>query len=124
MKTACITNVALSFATEELRECTGNVLHAGIKKSYHVRAARLAAAFEKERAEGQEDPEAANVDAVKAEQTRAMYTAASLTFEAGIIFHSIFIGLTYGIVADPTTLHALSIALCFHQVRGAAAHGS
>ena len=33
-----------------------------------------------------------------------MYTAASLTFECGIIFHSIFIGITLG-----------TIALCFHQ---------
>ena len=62
--------------------------------------------------------EAADVDVIRAEQRRAMYTAASLTFEAGIIFHSIFIGLTYGITSDPGTLHALSVALCFHQVRG------
>ena len=47
----------------------------------------------------------------KAEQSRAMYVAASLTFELGIIFHSIFVGLTYGTTSDPATLHALSIAL-------------
>ena len=47
----------------------------------------------------------------KAEQSRAMYVAASLTFELGIIFHSIFIGITLGITSDPDTLHSLSIAL-------------
>ena len=44
-----------------------------------------------------------------------MYVAASLTFELGIIFHSIFIGITLGITSDSDTLHALSIALAFHQ---------
>ena len=56
------------------------------------------------------------MDAIKAEQRCAMYTATSLTFEAGIIFHSIFIGISLGITSDSATVHALTVALCFHQV--------
>ena len=47
-------------------------------------------------------------------QRRAV--AASITFEAGIIFHSIFIGITFGITSSADTARALAIALCFHQV--------
>ena len=53
--------------------------------------------------------------AIAREKSRLMYTAASLTFECGIIFHSIFIGITLGITSDPDTAKALAIALCFHQ---------
>jgi hypothetical protein len=37
--------------------------------------------------------------------------------EAGIIIHSIFIGLSYGAETDYDTIRALTIALGFHQVR-------
>ncbi|KAL0040876.1 hypothetical protein WJX79_008214 [Trebouxia sp. C0005] len=39
----------------------------------------------------------------------------SYTFEAGIIFHSIFIGITLGISSHADTVRALMIALFFHQ---------
>ncbi|KAL3134350.1 hypothetical protein ABBQ38_006607 [Trebouxia sp. C0009 RCD-2024] len=39
----------------------------------------------------------------------------SYTFEIGIIFHSIFIGITLGISSDVDTVRALMIALFFHQ---------
>ena len=53
--------------------------------------------------------------ALAQEKARLMYTRASLTFECGIIFHSIFIGITLGITSDPDTARALAIALMFHQ---------
>lgn len=55
-----------------------------------------------------EDPE-------EAELQRLQYTTASITFECGVIFHSIFIGITLGITADEDTARALLIALMFHQ---------
>ncbi|DBA87606.1 TPA: hypothetical protein ACH3X1_004629 [Trebouxia sp. C0004] len=39
----------------------------------------------------------------------------SYTFEAGIIFHSIFIGITLGISSNADTVRSLMIALIFHQ---------
>lgn len=39
----------------------------------------------------------------------------SYTFETGIIFHSIFIGITLGVSQDKGTVTALMIALFFHQ---------
>ena len=44
--------------------------------------------------------------------------------EAGIIIHSIFIGLSYGAETDYDTIRALTIALGFHQVRAASGHCS
>ncbi|KAL0034701.1 hypothetical protein WJX77_003183 [Trebouxia sp. C0004] len=43
----------------------------------------------------------------------------SYTFEAGIIFHSIFIGITLGISSNADTVRSLMIALIFHQGFGA-----
>ena len=40
----------------------------------------------------------------------------SYTFETGIIFHSIFIGITLGVSQNRSTVTALMIALFFHQV--------
>ncbi|KAK9825723.1 hypothetical protein WJX74_001308 [Apatococcus lobatus] len=39
----------------------------------------------------------------------------SYTFETGIIFHSIFIGITLGVSQDRDTVTALMVALFFHQ---------
>lgn len=41
---------------------------------------------------------------------------AAVMLEAGIIFHSIFIGLDIGINNDPAVVRPLMIALMFHQV--------
>lgn len=48
-----------------------------------------------------------------------MRACAVLAQEAGIIIHSIFIGLSYGVETDYDTIRALTIALGFHQVRAA-----
>ncbi len=39
----------------------------------------------------------------------------SYTLEAGIIFHSIFIGIGYGASTDLNIIRPLTIALAFHQ---------
>ena len=53
------------------------------------------------------------------ERTQTMKRLKSLvhsyTFETGIIFHSIFIGITLGVSQDRDTVTALMIALFFHQ---------
>ena len=41
--------------------------------------------------------------------------ATAYTLEAGIIFHSIFIGITLGSTAGAATVRSLMIALMFHQ---------
>lgn len=89
------------------------VLEFCLGKYFRRRAAQLAASVGPPTdAEGNAelDPKA-----VAKEKTRLMYTTASLTFECGIIFHSIFIGITLGITSDPDTAKALAVALCFHQ---------
>ena len=89
------------------------VLEFCLSKYFRRRAARLAA-----QAGASTDTEGtAELDqkAAAKEKARLMYTAASLTFECGIIFHSIFIGITLGITSDPDTAKALAIALMFHQ---------
>ena len=40
----------------------------------------------------------------------------AIMLEAGIIFHSIFIGIDIGINSDPGVVRPLMIALMFHQV--------
>ena len=42
-------------------------------------------------------------------------TLVSYTLEAGIIFHSIFIGIGYGASGDWGVVRSLTVALCFHQ---------
>lgn len=87
------------------------VLEFCLSKYFRKRAAQLAAQVEAPTdAEGNLDHKAA-----AKEKSRLMYTTASLTFECGIIFHSIFIGITLGITSDPDTAKALAIALMFHQ---------
>ena len=46
---------------------------------------------------------------------RILNTVHSYTFEVGIIFHSIFIGITLGVSQNASTVAALMIALFFHQ---------
>jgi hypothetical protein len=41
---------------------------------------------------------------------------AAVMLEAGVIFHSIFIGIDLGINTDPSVVRPLMIALMFHQV--------
>jgi zinc transporter 1/2/3 len=48
----------------------------------------------------------------------------SYTLEAGVIFHSIFIGTGYGAATDPATVHTLTVALAFHQCFEGLALGS
>ena len=53
--------------------------------------------------------------------------ATAYTLEAGIIFHSIFIGVTLGSTTGVETVRSLMIALMFHQgneVRGSSATAS
>ena len=50
------------------------------------------------------------------EQRRLRYVIISTTFEAGVIFHSIFIGITIGISSHADTVRSLMIALMFHQM--------
>ena len=50
------------------------------------------------------------------EKRRLEYTVISTTFEAGVIFHSIFIGITIGISSSADTVRSLMIALMFHQM--------
>lgn len=47
---------------------------------------------------------------------RLEYTVISTTFEAGVIFHSIFIGVTIGISSSSDTVRSLMVALMFHQM--------
>jgi len=47
---------------------------------------------------------------------RLEYTVISTTFEAGVIFHSIFIGVTIGISSSADTVRSLMVALMFHQM--------
>ncbi|BDA43961.1 Fe(2+) transport protein 1 [Coccomyxa sp. Obi] len=49
------------------------------------------------------------------EQARTQANIMSYTLEAGIIFHSIFIGIGYGASTDLNIIKPLSIALLFHQ---------
>lgn len=42
---------------------------------------------------------------------------AAIMLEAGIIFHSIFVGLTVGINSEASEVRPLMIAIMFHQVR-------
>ena len=41
----------------------------------------------------------------------------AIFLEGGIVFHSVFVGINYGILQDDGTSVALLIALVFHQVR-------
>lgn len=53
----------------------------------------------------------------KEKATRRMeYAVISTTFEAGVIFHSIFIGVTIGISSSADTVRSLMVALMFHQM--------
>ena len=56
------------------------------------------------------------VDEKQKEMRRLQYTVISTTFEAGVIFHSIFIGITIGISSSADTVRSLMIALMFHQM--------
>ena len=63
-----------------------------------------------------EPPSALTVpdDPKEAELQRLRYTATSITFECGVIFHSIFIGLSLGITADAATARVSCAAFSFH----------
>ncbi len=50
----------------------------------------------------------------KLQQADKVITACFL--EGGIVFHSIFVGINYGIAENDSTSIALMIALIFHQV--------
>jgi zinc transporter 1/2/3 len=92
------------------------VLEFYLGKCFKKRAAQLTARANA--SAGEENPssvEQGDEKAASRERARLMYTTASLTFECGIIFHSIFIGITLGITSDPDTAKALAIALMFHQ---------
>ena len=54
----------------------------------------------------------------------AQATLVSYTLEAGIIFHSVFIGIGYGASNDMGVVRSLTIALCFHQAFEGLALGS
>ncbi|DBA80173.1 TPA: hypothetical protein ACH3X2_007641 [Trebouxia sp. C0005] len=60
------------------------------------------------------DPE--EISEKQREKRRLEYTVISTTFEAGVIFHSIFIGITIGISSSADTVRSLMIALMFHQM--------
>ena len=49
--------------------------------------------------------------------------ATAYTLEAGIIFHSIFIGITLGSTSGAATVRSLMIALMFHQGNEVGASG-
>lgn len=49
---------------------------------------------------------------------------AAIMLEAGVIFHSIFIGIDIGINSDPGVVRPLMIALMFHQVKSAASQNN
>lgn len=49
------------------------------------------------------------------EHAQSQATIMSYTLEAGIIFHSIFIGIGYGASTDLDIIRPLTIALAFHQ---------
>ena len=51
------------------------------------------------------------------EHARAQATIMSYMLEAGIIFHSIFIGIGYGASTDLAVIRPLTVALAFHQAR-------
>lgn len=55
------------------------------------------------------------LDDKELERRRLRYVVISTTFEAGVIFHSIFIGITIGISSSADTVRSLMIALMFHQ---------
>ncbi|KAL3145570.1 low-affinity Zn(2+) transporter zrt2 [Trebouxia sp. C0010 RCD-2024] len=55
------------------------------------------------------------LDDKQLERRRLRYVVISTTFEAGVIFHSIFIGITIGISSSADTVRSLMIALMFHQ---------
>lgn len=54
----------------------------------------------------------------------AQATLVSYTLEAGILFHSIFIGIGYGVSGDMGVVRSLTVALCFHQAFEGLALGS
>ncbi|CAL8469946.1 g9488 [Coccomyxa elongata] len=61
------------------------------------------------------DVEHAAPDDIDKEHAGTQATIMSYTLEAGIIFHSIFIGIGYGASTDLDIIRPLTIALAFHQ---------
>jgi len=51
------------------------------------------------------------------EHARRQAVVMSYTLEAGIIFHSIFIGIGYGASTNLDIIRPLTVALVFHQVQ-------
>ena len=49
------------------------------------------------------------------ERQRMIYSVQSCTLEAGIIFHSVFIGISFGLTTERSALESLMVALMFHQ---------
>ena len=47
---------------------------------------------------------------------RCVQSVVATTLEAGIIFHSVFVGITLGVSQEPDIVRSLMIALMFHQV--------
>ena len=80
-------------------------LEFGLNKCFQAWAARNSA---------EDASEAAQLEAQKSLQRRRC-VAASITFESGVIFHSVFIGISLGITPNVDTARTLAIALSFHQ---------
>jgi solute carrier family 39 (zinc transporter), member 1/2/3 len=63
--------------------------------------------------------DAGDVEDPKLELVRSEASVVAHMLEAGIIFHSMFIGITLGVSGSPGVVRPLMIALMFHQVRAA-----
>ena len=50
------------------------------------------------------------------EHQQSEWKLAALFLEGGIVFHSVFVGINYGVTENDSTSTALMIALIFHQV--------
>ena len=66
------------------------------------------------------DCEAETIADSKAETDERMHkmntTLAAIFLEGGIVFHSVFVGINYGVTEDDSSSIAVMIALIFHQV--------
>jgi len=62
-------------------------------------------------------------DEKAAELQRITYSVQSCTLELGIVFHSIFIGISLGLDTDRASVQSLMIALMFHQLNEGLAIG-
>ncbi|DBA78801.1 TPA: hypothetical protein ACH3X1_008697 [Trebouxia sp. C0004] len=90
-----------------------------LHKTFHQRLMRDAERFDAEAplpaARTDSNDDVAKAADRKVRLTAIQHGVISYTFEAGIIFHSIFIGITLGISSNADTVRSLMIALFFHQ---------